>query len=73
MGRGAPSDQARETPAPKALPITPQPPMVHPGGMALLRQGALTLQDRANGLIAGEGFQISTGVTDEEGELRRTG
>jgi hypothetical protein len=73
MGQRALIDQAQEATAPKALQIPPQPPIVDPGGAALLRQGALTLQDRANSLIAGDGVTIANGITDEEGELQHTG
>jgi hypothetical protein len=69
MGQGAPVNQAQETTAPKALEIPPQPPIVHPGDVALLRQGALTLQDGANGFIAGERVLIASGVVGKEGEL----
>ena len=36
MGQGAPIDQAQEACPPKAPQITPQPPVVHPGLLALL-------------------------------------
>ena len=53
MGQRALIDQAQETTASEALEIPPQPPIVDPSDVALLWQGALTLEHRTNGLIAG--------------------
>jgi hypothetical protein len=53
MGQAAPIDQAQEPIAPKAPQIPPQTPIVNPGPLALLPQGPLTLQHRANGFITG--------------------
>ena len=53
MGQGAPIDEAQETIALKASQITPQAPIIDPSQLALLWQGPLALQHRANGLIAG--------------------
>jgi hypothetical protein len=51
MGQGAPIDEAQEPIAPKPLQIPPQPPIIHPSPLALLPQGAFTLQHRAESLI----------------------
>jgi hypothetical protein len=53
MRQGAPIDQAQEAAAPKAPQIPPQPPIVHPGLLALLPQGLLAFEHGANGLITG--------------------
>jgi hypothetical protein len=73
MRQGAPIDQPQEVIASKAPQIPPQPPIVDPGLLTLPPRGPLTFQNRANGLITGQGFRILNGVTDEEGELRRMG
>jgi hypothetical protein len=73
MGQRALIDQAQETTAPKTLQIPPQPPIVDPGDVALLWQGALTLQHGANGFVAGYSVKIASGVMDEERELQHTG
>ena len=53
--------------------ISPQPPIIDPGLVALLPQGPLAFEHRANGLITGSGVRLPNGVMDEEGELRRMG
>jgi hypothetical protein len=53
MGQGAPIDQTQEARTPKAPQITPQPPGVHAGLLALLDQGPLACQHGTHGLIAG--------------------
>jgi hypothetical protein len=53
MRQGAPIDQAQEARVLQAPEITPQPPVAHPGLLALLDQGPLACQHGANGRIAG--------------------
>jgi hypothetical protein len=71
MGEGMPIEQAEQASTPKASQISPQPPIIDPGLVALLPQGPLACEHRANGLITGEGVRVPHGVMDEEGELRR--
>jgi hypothetical protein len=73
MGEGTPIEQAEQAITPNAPQISPQPPIIDPGLVALLPQGPLACEHRANGLITGESVRVAHGVMDEEREWRRMG